>query len=600
MSANEPDRPFRSNRVVVSGIALLGVAIAAAEAVGATRNPFDLPTSLLLLQVSLHVLVGLAFIGSGLIALARRPRNAVGVLLTLVGFVWFMEGLEFSASPLAFSVGYVAGGRFLAPLAHLFLIYPYGSLRSGWERWLVVSVYVWAVASALASVLFLDLQEAGCSRCPPNVFMVSNRPDLDAILSAVDAGVSVTLAVLVFLAVARHWRGVTGPSRRILQPVIWASGPAVAVVGLFSLADAGLIPADVVSIASPVAQLALAVLPVAFLVGLLRMRLDRAMLAELLAELRGPLPHGRLRDLLARVLRDPDLELAFWIPDAGRFVDRNGAPVSVPPSGAVGERRAVTVLQGEDQPVAALIHDEALVDDAELIQAVGTAARLAVENERLHAQLRAQLEEVRASRARIVAATDDARRGIERDLHDGAQQRLLAVSMAIRAARSRARKHDPELDGLLREAAEESGEALTELRELARGIHPVLLSDAGLAPALEALVRRAAVPSRLVGAPSGRLPAVIESAAYFVVSETLANASKHAHASQVVVRAERVADRLVIQVTDDGVGGADRGGSGLRGLEDRVASLGGSLRVVSPPGEGTRVEVEIPLAEGPS
>lgn len=598
LSAERPHGPLRSNGWLPVGLAALGLAVAAVEAVAASRNPFGVAPRLLTLQVSLHVLVGLAFIASSLVALARRPQNKVGVLLAVVGFAWFLEGLEFSANPVAFSIGFAGAGRFLAPLAHLFLVFPAGSIRSRSERWLVVTIYGWAVVGAVTSTIFLDFQEAGCSDCPRNVFMVSNRPGLHAMLAVAEAGVSVTLAVLVFLAVSRHWRGVTGPSRRILQPVIWATGPAVAVVALFALADVGLIPPDVVSAVSPLAQVALAVLPVAFLVGLLRTRLDRSMLAELLVELRRPVPHGHLRDLLARALKDPSLELVFWLPESGYYVNPYGGRVTVPPAGGLGERRTVTVLDSGGQPVGALIHDEALLDDVDLVHAVGAAARLALENERLHAELRAQLEEVRASRARIVAATDEARRGIERDLHDGAQQRLLAVSLAIRAARSvAAGKAEPELDALLREATEESRVALAELRELAGGIHPVLLTDAGLGPALEALVRRASIPARLLAAPTERLPATVEAAAYFVVSEGLANVAKHAHASQAAVRAECKADHLVIEVTDDGLGGADASGSGLRGLEDRVASLGGTLHVQSAHGHGTRIVAEIPYAE---
>ncbi len=213
----------------------------------------------------------------------------------------------------------------------------------------------------------------------------------------------------------------------------------------------------------------------------------------------------------------------------------------------------------------------------------------------LDAQLRDRLEELRASRARLVEAGDAARRRLERDLHDGAQSRLVAVSLLLRTARMRA-SGDDELEELLGRAQDELGQSIDELRELAHGIHPAVLTDRGLEPALQALVTRAPVPVD-VEADGGRLPPPVESAAYFVVSEALTNVAKYAQASRASVAVRRADDRLTVEVADDGVGGADlAGGSGLRGLADRVEALGGRLEIDSPPGAGTRVTAEIPVS----
>jgi signal transduction histidine kinase len=576
-------------------MAVAAIAVSAIEAATASRSPFEVTTAVLAAQVAAHILVGLSFVASAIVALTRRPTNAVGALLAAIGFVWFLEGLEFSANAVAFTIGYLAAGRFLAPLGHLFLAFPGGSLRSTAERRLVAAVYAWAIIGAIITTIFLDFRTAGCSRCPRNVLMVANRADLRTILDAIESGVSFMLAIAVFVTVARRWRDVTGPSRRVLQPVIWATGPAVAVVGLFGLADVGLIPPTLGSALAPFWAIALAILPVAFLVGLLRTRLDRSMVADLLLELNGPLPHGRLREVLARVLRDPSLEVAFRLPGSDEYIDAGGRIVPLLSPGAM-QGRTVTVVESGGEPLAALIHDVALLDNPGLVDAVGSAARLALENERLHVELRAQLEEVRTSRARIVSAADDARRKIERDLHDGAQQRLLSLAITIAAARSKAgSERDSQLDALLREALEETRTAVTELRELARGIHPVILTDAGLGPAFEALGRRAAIPTSIAAVPGERFPAAVEAAAYFFVSEALANAAKHSDATQIVVAAASRDDRLIVEVTDDGVGGADPSGAGLRGLQDRVAALGGTLTVGSTRGNGTRLVTEIPV-----
>ena len=223
-----------------------------------------------------------------------------------------------------------------------------------------------------------------------------------------------------------------------------------------------------------------------------------------------------------------------------------------------------------------------------------TGTSLALEQPRLQAAAAAQLDQVRASRARIVEACDAERRRLERDLHDGAQQRLVTLSLVLGKARHRAARADPELAALIESASQEAAEALTELRELARGIHPAVLTQTGLSGAIQALVERSPVAATITAVPNGRFPATIEATAYFVVSEALANVAKHSLADSTQVTIRQLHEWLVVQVSDDGTGGARPVGSGLRGLADRVASVGGLLRIDSPPGSGTRLEAFLP------
>jgi signal transduction histidine kinase len=237
-------------------------------------------------------------------------------------------------------------------------------------------------------------------------------------------------------------------------------------------------------------------------------------------------------------------------------------------------------------------------EDPGLVAAVGSAARLALENERLQAEVRASLEEVRASRARILEAADAGRRRLERDIHDGAQQRLVALGLAIRLARDQAATHgDNGLVTDLEGAATQLQQAMRELRELARGIHPAVLSRAGIGPALRVLAEVSPIPVEIANVPAGRYSDAVEAGVYFVVSEALTNAAKHSGAQRVEVSVRRDGDKLCVDVSDDGAGGAKpSGGSGLVGMADRVAVLGGRIEVSSPSGAGTLVHAEIPCA----
>jgi signal transduction histidine kinase len=295
---------------------------------------------------------------------------------------------------------------------------------------------------------------------------------------------------------------------------------------------------------------------------------------------------------LARALGDPTLEVIRADASGGfgdLVEDSTGGPTA--PAG-----RSVTLVESNGARLAALVHDSALRAEPEVVAAVVSVARLALENERLRERLAAQLDEVEASRLRIVEATDAERRRIERDIHDGAQQSLVSALLGLQLTRGT-------LDGDAASAETTDGldrtkrhleDALRELRELAHGIHPAVLTESGLPAALESLAERSAVPTTVSADLPERLPDSVEEAAYFVAAEAMTNAAKHARAGAVRIEARLDDGRLALRVADDGAGGARPDGSGMRGMGDRIAALGGTLTITSPSGGGTTIEASIP------
>jgi signal transduction histidine kinase len=451
---------------------------------------------------------------------------------------------------------------------------------------------MYAVALLLQPVwlLFDDLHGLKCDGCPRNALLIEHVEPL-----AVGLGIATLTSVLVILVAVlviliRRWRAASPPLRRVLAPVYLASGATVAIVAIRTALD----PFTKVSVGvlEWLSVLALLTVPLAFLAGLLRSRLARSAVASLVVELGETPEPGRLRDALARALGDPSLEVGYWLRDDS-FVDADGNPVSLP----AGSGRVATTVERSGLRVAALIHDESLSDHPELVDGVVAAAGLALENERLQAQLHARLEDLRRSRTRLVETADAERRRLERNLHDGAQQRLVALSMSLGLAQRRFADHEPTQE-LLEQTRSELAGALAELRELARGIHPAVLTERGLGPALDALAGRAHVPVDVRELPDQRLPAGVEAAAYYLVAETLTNVAKYAQASAATVRARVEDGHLLVEVADDGLGGADASrGSGIKGLADRIDALDGQLEIDSPPGAGTRVIATIPLKD---
>ena len=533
-------------------------------------------------------LVLVAYLTVGLIAWQRHPAERIGLLFTIVGYAWFLPALTRLHDPLPFTVGWLTGSLYQAALAHLALAWPYGRLRSRLDRAVVAANYAWNIGNNIVQMLFWNPRTDGCGpACPANLLLVHGSARLYSTAGTVASVVGVGLTVVIVALIGWHWRSARGYARRAMTSLVWVAVPIGAYVTIVEIpSNLGLSAL----ITQGIGPLILIAAPAAYAIGIARARSARRAVGAALVSLEPGPPPGRLRDALAAALGDPALQLAFRVPGQDHYLDTYEQAVDPArlPAG-----RMLTPLDPAGDAV--LIHHEELRHEPDLVKVTVTAAGLALEHARLQAEVEAQLEQVRASRARIVQAGDAARRRLERDLHDGAQQRLVTLSLALGMARSRAAGADPELVSLIESAGKEAQEALIELRELARGIHPAVLTETGLAGGIQALVERSPVVTTITAVPAGRLPAAIEATAYFVVSEALANVAKHALAGSAQVTVRQLPGRLLVEVTDDGAGGArPEDGSGLRGLADRVASVGGVLLIDSRPGCGTRLEADIP------
>jgi signal transduction histidine kinase len=536
-------------------------------------------------------LIGWAFIGTGIYAWSRQPENRLGALMTAVGFSACLAGLRVSTEPWIFVVGLLFITSQWALLYHMLLAFPGGALRTRLEWVLVAVMYFSSLVVHPVQVLFIDTARQGL---PDNPLLVAAKPGLSEDISRARFWLALALIAALAVILARRWKAADpGRQRQALAPVLASGGLVMLLLAVWYAALLANVDQDVVQSIEDARYVVLATVPFAFLAGLLRSRVAEATaVSQIVARLGDPSARRMgVCHALYDALEGTSLEFAYRDPERGIYVDGAGDPVELPPK---DPDRAVLPLNtgGDREPV--LIYDATREDQQNLVQAVGAAVTLSLENERLAEDLRAKVDELSASRARIVESGDAARRQLERDLHDGAQQRLVSLALSLRILGTR-------LDGdreALRELESARGEldrALDELRELARGIHPSVLSDRGLDAALEALAHRAPLPVELDLAEGERLPERVESASYFVVAEALTNVVKYAKATHASVNLSRDNGHVMVEVSDDGVGGADPlNGSGLRGLLDRVSSLGGELEVRSRPGRGTTVRAAIP------
>jgi signal transduction histidine kinase len=567
-------------------LALWPVAVAAGGATAAlvlSGGIADSPS----LTAAVGLAVGLAWSLIGLDEWRRRPGRRIGPLMVFLGFSWFASLLVYSSVSALYTLGLLIRPLFIAVLNHLLLAFPGGRLEGRLARAIVVTAYLDTTVVVAASALFYQPDAGGVS----NLALVEPNAVLSDALRNAARGIGVVLLLASIVLIARHWRRATPPWRRAVAPVLWW-GAAAAATGALRLGHDAL-GRPLGQVVELVFFVVLATMPLGFELGLLRSRLARGAVAELVVELGQARAPGKLRDALARALHDPSLALAYWLPGQGRYADLEGRAVEPPRDDSGG--LMTTIVERDGHRVAALVHDASLCDDPELVEAVCAAAGLALENERLQAELRAQLDELRASRARIIEAVDTERRRVERDLHDGTQQRLVSASMSLGLAGSKLSSDPQAASRILDETRTTLRAALEELRELSQGIHPGILTERGLRPALQELAYGAPVPVELAVPFGERLPEPAEAAAYYVVAEALTNVAKYASATVVSVTVNNRNGKTVVEVSDDGVGGADPAhGSGLRGLADRVEALGGRFTVESPPGEGTRLRAEIP------
>ncbi len=518
----------------------------------------------------LHLAIGLTYLYGGLAIWGHEPANRTGALMTAVGLTWFISGFAHAEIPVVSEVGLALEDTSTVLLLALVLTYPSGRFTSAVDR---------------AAVVILAIGATGL-----NLLFSTNLVKIDPGPTGLYGGLA--LATMATVVIVRRWLIAPARARRELLPVLVAGLVFLAILMINIARRIADVPEDVAAVLIAVGQLAPAAIPVALLIGFYRQS------------------ERRLRAVVDAI---PDRIVRF---------DRDGAYLA----GAIGPREQdfesdVPVGRRLYEAMFAAAGDRARHAAAEAIdtgrlQSYDFALDLTGGRRELEARVapsgpnevtaivrdftdvRAVEAEVRRSRARIVEATDEERRRLERDLHDGAQQRLVTVSLALRRLRGRlaSEKSDADTVAAADEAAAELKLAIQELRELARGIHPAILTEAGLGAAITALAERSPVPATVRSVPDRRLPAAIEATAYFVVSESLANVAKHAGATNVSIAASSTRSSLRIEVGDDGVGGADAAhGTGIRGLQDRVAAIGGSMAVESPAGQGTLAIVEIPI-----
>jgi signal transduction histidine kinase len=547
--------------------AVVGVALLAhAQEVDFDRLP---PGGRSILYIGIVIAWG--FAGVGAYAHARRPENHTGALMVLVGAFIGLTALQFFDAPLLLSIGLIFDTLCIATLVHLLLAFPTGRVEGRWARRALIAVY----AAGVLQVPALLVNE--CTECPGGNPMLIEESELAAALIGFPQGILFLFALVTTVVSLLRRRQAASPlQRRGFEPVLLL-GAVILTLGFTTvLSDSfGVGPTTALQITF---FATFALVPAAFLLGLVRARFFRTAAVGRVIERLALDPRG-VRDALAGELGDPTLEVLYWVDDG--YVDRDGHP-RIPPG-------TLTEIDHEGRRVGALVHDPSLDSEPELVREAAAAAGLALENQRLEVELRARLEALRASRARLVEAGDAERRRLTRDLHDGAQQRLVALMIELQLARETSNWE------LVDSAFANAQEAVQELRSLAAGIHPAVLSQRGLDAALESLASRSTVPVELDTALTERLPSPVETAAYFVVAEALTNVAKYAQATHATVAVRRENGHAVIDIRDDGVGGAAPGeGSGLRGLGDRVGALDGTLEVTSPPGAGTLVRARIP------
>jgi signal transduction histidine kinase len=578
-------------RRALLALCAVGVLCAAADvALVLTSNHDDQKV----IAAILGPLIGLGFIGTGAFAWWRRPLNRFGLLMTAVGFAWFIGGMTESNDAVVYTIGNYVGPLYLVLVVQMVLSFPTGRLDPGAPRAIVAVAYVTAFVLSLP-VYLLDGDLNGPKGAPDNAFVVVHARGLADALDVVTSLLGFAVAAATAVVLIRRRREATPPQRRAQAPMLWTGLTVIVFLALVFAGDTVGVPDGVLGLVGFVGFVAFAILPFAFLAGLVRTRYSRAgAVGGLIERLNTPDTRVSLRTALSDALGDPTLQLVYWRESAGYYVTYAGHRVDLPEHGS---GRAFAEVERDGKRVGAILYDAALRDDPSLVRAAAAAAALQLENERLEAELRARVEELQTSRARLVEVSMGERRRLERDLHDGAQQRLVALSLQLGLARRKV-EADPQTGARLLDAARtELGRALEELRELARGIHPAILTDRGLGAALHALAERAPLPVDLHQMPEDRLPPAVEAAAYFVVAESLTNVAKYSDAEHASVRVGRVDGFAVVEVSDDGVGGADpAAGTGLRGLADRLAALDGRLEVQSPPGGGTVIRANIPCA----
>jgi signal transduction histidine kinase len=535
------------------------------------------------------ILVAASFVAAGVLARSRRPNNPLGLAMWATGLCLLASLVQGPPIPALALIGVAAGTASGVLLGYLILSFPSGRLESRAHR-----AFLTGAALLIGLTNLARLAATGPIDGHANPYQLISDPSLAELTVAAEQAVTVGVLLGFLVLFLARWAGASRPARRVLAPVLLPSLLLVLTLVLSVLADAAQLDGELKAAITLAGILVRALVPIGFLVGLLRTRLTHAAIVDLILDIGQTPAPSELGAALSRALGDPALSVMYWSGEANAFIDSDEQPTALP---SAESGQAVTILERAGATIAAIVHDPVLLEDPAFASTVAGAMRLAVENDRLHSEVDSQIEEVKASRARVVAAGDAERKRVERDLHDGAQQRLVALTLSLQEAQLQlGDRLDPAARMSLEQASHNADAALRELRDLARGIHPLVLTQAGLEPAVASLVVRSGLEIDLQVEP-GRYASPLETTVYFLVSEALANMTKHANAASAHVHIHWSDGYLTVDVLDDGIGGADpAAGTGLRGIADRLAAVDGTLEVSGVAPHGTRLLARIPTS----
>lgn len=548
---------------------------------------------------TLHAIVPLVFAACAGVAWRISPTRVPPRLMIAFVVLWIPQSIYYVIGDWEwvwpFVRGIDLGWAVVAGI--LVLVYPKGFLSDWFDRWIAGIALVASIVNLLTVLLFASPEAAGCTTCAPNPYQIADAPLLFGVVDVGYRIVGVALALAIAGRLLVRWVRASVPARTVafLMPLAlfaWATTLAAQAVTYATATTTDVVLATV-------SLIAMASIPVSFDAGVAHARNMRARVADLMRITREGADRGLWAESLARTLRDASVRVYWWDEERGRYADATGTPIEASDADVRGSTHSILpVASPLGVPIALIRHDRVLTDNMRLLDGVSSALRLSVDNGRLRSEIERTLEQVRQSRQRIVEAGVEARRRIERDLHDGAQQHLVSLGMRLRLAANSARDSgDATLAAELEDTITVLNQSLRELRELAHGIHPSLLSSGGLALAVPELAGRCPVPVVVDVQAEGRLPELIESTAYFVLAEALANVAKHSGATRAWVRAHVVGDVLELIVRDNGRGGASlEGGTGMLGIADRVDAVEGTIELESPPGAGTTLTIRIPLS----
>jgi signal transduction histidine kinase len=572
-------------RVLTPVTVALAIVLAAATALPAWRSipwvtTYGATSSVLMVA---QFAAGVGLISAGFLWAVDRPADRTGLLLALAGMAWFLPvWVGWHDGPAGVrTVAMLLQTLFLPLVCHVVL-----SICGGQKRVRVALTLLYFLTAALTLALLLvtdPLTDPGCwNNCTANMLLVTSQPSLARVLASVWIAVSVAVGLALAIGSLMHLRRATRTARRLTWLVTVPSSLLGITLAAHGIAVTALPPENPTSpVYALIFQLqAWSVLALAAgtASGLLRARWARRAAANLAVQLSEAPKPGSLEPVLARTTGDPTLEVAYWLPDSLRFVNGSGRAVPAPTR---DRDRAVVQIVREGNLLAVISHDPALIDPKGLVQAIGPAARVAIDNERLQAELLAQLAELRSSQVRIVQTGDAERRRLERNLHDAAQQRVLALSygvgLALTAARKSARRDVPEL---LQRAMRTVQSAVDELRQLAHGIYPAVLTESGLRPALLSLADLSSVRVEIGTVESARLPAIVERTAYLAAADIIHQAGS-AGVDELTIAAVRAGDDLVVEIRPADV-------TPTSSLSDRLGALGGKTLQTE---EALRVEI---------